>query len=117
MIITVTPIAPDTAGPPIVLGNDDGGDIIIDPPLMPSTQRPAQIQALARADRQFAVGRGNRLTSFSWRVSRQQQQRRPAYRRTKSSFTIICLVAVSDGGSRPMASFGPFRSRSMSMAL
>jgi hypothetical protein len=53
----------------ITLGDDANGAIIVDPPLLPSTKRPPQIEPLAMSDRQFARGTGNRLTSFAWRVA------------------------------------------------
>jgi hypothetical protein len=54
----------------VVLGDDDAGDAIVDPPLLPSVQRPVQTVELAFSDQQFAVGRGNRLRSFNWTVAR-----------------------------------------------
>jgi hypothetical protein len=68
--IVVTPIAPDAITAAVTLGDDSVGDVIVDPPLLPTTRRPAQVEPLAFGARQFAVGRGNRLTNFKWRVAR-----------------------------------------------
>jgi len=68
MKIIVTPLP---AGAPLTLGDDSVGDYIIDPPPLPVERRRAQVEDLALADRGFAAGRGNRMTSFSWTVSRQ----------------------------------------------
>ena len=68
MKIVATPLPSGTA---ITLGDDSVGDYIIDPPPMPVERREAQVEDLALADQAFAQGRGNRVTSFSWTVSRQ----------------------------------------------
>jgi hypothetical protein len=54
----------------IVLGDDGGGDWIIDPPPLPVERRKVQITPLFRGATPFAWGRGNRAVSFSWTVAR-----------------------------------------------
>ena len=75
MTIVVTAIAPDPTpdqggSPEVVLGDDDDGDIIVDPPPMPDTKRRVQSDPLAGGVRERVIGRGNRSTSFSWSVAR-----------------------------------------------
>jgi hypothetical protein len=54
----------------IDLGDDDAGDIIIDPIPLPVEQRKVQITPLFRGEHPFVAGRGNRTLAFSWVVSR-----------------------------------------------
>ena len=68
MKIVATPLPSGTA---LTLGDDSVGEYIVDPPPLPVERRRAQVEELALADRVFAIGRGNRATSFSWTVSRQ----------------------------------------------
>ena len=67
MKIIATPIP---AAASITLGDDSAGDYILDPPPLPVERRQFQQEALAFGTRQFAAGRGNAQTSFSWTVAR-----------------------------------------------
>jgi len=67
MKIVATPLP---SGAAVTLGDDSAGDFIVDPPPLPVERRQLQQEALAFADREFATGRGNRSTGFSWTVSR-----------------------------------------------
>lgn len=74
MTIIATPIDTVTGlpnGVAVTLGDDDGGDVIVDPPLLPSVRRAVQNVELAfNEGDQYAVGRGNRKRSFAWTVAR-----------------------------------------------
>ncbi|MGA2864688.1 MAG: hypothetical protein ABSF95_09390 [Verrucomicrobiota bacterium] len=67
MKIVATPLP---SGSAITLGDDSVGDFIVDPPPLPVERRQLQQEALAFAEREFATGRGNRRTGFSWTVAR-----------------------------------------------
>lgn len=54
----------------IVLGDDAGGDVIIDPQPLPKESRLAQVTQLFRGERPFVTGRGNRTVQFTWTVAR-----------------------------------------------
>lgn len=68
MKITATDL--DGVLSPIVLGDDANGDIIVDPQPLPAETRTVQVTPLFRADQPFIRGRGNRVVSFAWVVSR-----------------------------------------------
>ncbi len=98
MKIVATPLP---AGNPITLGDDRAGDFVIDPPPLPVERREIQIESLAFAERQFATGRGNRATSFSWVVAR-----RHADQQTADGFVwghaaavpLNCAIQIQDAG-------------------
>ena len=99
MTITVTPLSPET-GDAINLGDDDSGDVIVDPPPLPNTRRAVQTETLAFSEYEFVMGRGNRVRWFSWTVSRQHVDEATAadfVHQHEGSVPVNCSILI-DGG-------------------
>ncbi|HXP63248.1 MAG TPA: hypothetical protein VN829_22290 [Dongiaceae bacterium] len=105
MQIVATPIPTATA---VTLGDDAAGAYIIDPPPIPVEKRQVQIEQLVLEARVFAIGLGNRQTSFSWTVARIH-----ADQPTADAFVwghaagvpLNCSLAVNDPDGTAVATF------------